>query len=313
MAAQWSSRVNTMPENSAAKPITGPLLCCMGCYVIWGMQPVYWALLDKFSSMFVMCIRVIMAVFFMYLYLACTGRLKEVAALVKDRQKMKYIAPAALFLCADWTLFIWAVTNGHVLDATLGYYFNPLMIFLAGVLLVKEKAHVLEYAAVGIACVGIIMSIIQYGSFPLLFLCFAAVWPIYATIKRFAKADPIISFTIEVTIMLPFAIAAALVFFRGEGGFSPVSSAGDVMLLIVSGIVTALPMILYNMVVNALPFKMVGILQYAGTTITFLCGILFMHEAVTSNKLIMFSFIWAGLIVYTIGSFKKAGSAKKLK
>jgi len=287
------------------KSITTPLLCYLGCYIVWGMQPLYWSYLDKFSSMFVMCVRVLMALMFLYLYLLISGRFGKYRATFKNRDVMKYLVPASVFLCGDWTLFIWAVSSGHVLDSALGYYFNPLVIFLAGVLLVKEKAHVLEYVAVGLACTGIIISAAEYGSFPVLALCFALDWPVYATIKRFAKADPIISFTVEVTLMAPFALAAMLIFFRGAGGLASVSGAGDAVLLILSGIITALPMILYNMVVNEIPFKTVGILQYAGTTITFFCGTVFMHEAVTRSKLVMFVFIWAGLIIYTIGAFKK--------
>lgn len=281
------------------------LLCYLGCYLVWGMQPLYWSILDKFDSMFVMCVRVIMAAVFVNLYLACTGRFKEVIATFKDGKTMKYLIPAALFLCGDWAFFIWAVTNGHVLDATLGYYFNPLMIFLAGLFLVKEKGHVLEYVAVGLACTGVIISVIKTGAFPGIALIFAVMWPVYATIKRFAKADPIVSFAVEVIILLPFALVAMFAFYGGSGGLADISGGGDVALLICSGIVTALPMILYNMVVNELPFKMVGILQYAGATINFLCGAVFMQEAITEPKLIMFVFIWAGLIIYTIGSFKK--------
>ena len=297
--------------NAGRKSVAMPLLCYLGCYLVWGNQPLYWALLTKFDTMFVMCVRVVMALAFTYLYLICAGRFHEVSETFRDRRTMKYLVPAAVFLCGDWTLFIWAVSRGHVLDSALGYYFNPLVIFLAGILLVKEKGHVLEYVAVGLACVGVVISVIYSGSFPALALCFAFVWPTYATIKRFAKADPIVSFTVEVTLMTPFAAAAILIFFRGSGGLASVSSLSDALLLILSGIVTALPMILYNMVVNEIPFKTVGILQYAGTTISFFCGLLFMNESVTPDKLIMFVFIWAGLIIYTIGSFRSHGELQR--
>lgn len=293
------------------KSITGPLLCYLGCYLVWGNQPLYWSLLKSFDTMFVMCVRVVMALVFTYLYLIISGRFRELAATFKNKAVMKYLIPASVFLCGDWTLFIWAVSHGHVLDSALGYYFNPLVIFLSGILLVKEKGHPLEWAAVGLACAGVIISIVFTGSFPALALCFAFVWPTYATIKRFAKADPIVSFSVEVTLMTPFALAAILIFFRGSGGMATIASFGDMLLLVLSGIVTALPMILYNMVVNEIPFKTVGILQYAGTTISFFCGLIFMHESVTAGKLIMFAFIWAGLVIYTIGSFKSHGELQR--
>lgn len=293
--------------NPAKKSLTVALLCTFGCYLIWGLQPMYWALLSDFDTMFVMCVRVVMAMLFTNLYLICAGRFCELRATFRDGKIMRYLLPASVFLCADWTLFIWAVSHGHVIDSALGYYFDPLVIFLSGILLVKEKGHPLEYVAVGLACVGVIISVLYAGSFPLLSLAFALIWPTYATIKRFANADPVVSFAVEVTLMTPFALAAMLIFYRGGGGLASVETVGNTILLILSGIITALPMILYNMVVNELPFKTIGILQYAGTTISFLCGALLMHEAVTQSKLIMFGFIWAGLIVYTIGNFKKHG------
>lgn len=103
---------------------------------------------------------------FTNLYLICTGRFGELRAIFRDGNTMKYLLPASVFLCADWTLFIWAVSHGHVIDSALGYYFNPLVIFLSGILLVKEKGHALEYVAVGLACAGVITSVLYAGSFP---------------------------------------------------------------------------------------------------------------------------------------------------
>lgn len=283
-------------------------------YAIWGMQPLYWSYLRMFDSMFILCVRIVMSVFFTWLFLAVTGRLGEVFSTLKDKQKMKYLAPAALFLLFDWGIFIWAATSGHVLDASLGYYMNPMVIFLAGVFLFKEKGHVLEYVAVGLACTGVAISTIEYGAFPATAAFCAFSWPIYATIKKAANADPIVSIAVESGLMLPFVLVYALIFCRGEGGFATISWSLSPW-LICSGIVTALPMILYTYVVNDLPFKVVGVLQYAGTTLNFLCGVLFINEKVTQSKLVMFIFIWAGLIVFTIGSFRrhKQNAAQSLK
>ncbi|MEG1633256.1 MAG: EamA family transporter RarD [Oscillospiraceae bacterium] len=274
------------------------------CYLIWGLQPLYWDLLENFSPMFVLCTRIVMSMFFTWLYLICSGRLREIFDTLRNWSVMKYLLPASLFLCCDWAIFIWAVASGHLLDATLGYYLNPLVIFLVGVFVFREKGDALEYTAVGLACVGIAISTISYGSFPALALLFTLFWPVYATIKKAVNADPIVSVAIEAALMTPFAIVYALIFCRGDGGLASVTWSLSPLLLC-SGVITALPMILYTYVVNDLPFKVVGILQYAGTSINFLCGILFMHETLSSSKLIMFVFIWLGLIIFTLGSFRK--------
>lgn len=280
------------------------LLALLLCYLIWGLQPIYWNLLGTFDSMFVLCARIVMSMVFTWLFLICTGRLKELLATFRNGKLMKYLVPASVFICADWGLFNWAVMNGHVLDTALGYYMNPMVIFIIGLVLFRERGHLLEYVAVGVAFIGVLISTVQYGSFPLIAVLCSASWPLYATVKKAANADPIVSIAVETTLLAPFAVIASLIFFRGEGGYASVD-LGSAPLLICSGIVTATPMILYTYVVNDLPFKVVGILQYTSSTISFLCGILFLNETATPSKLVMFGFIIAGLVIFTAGSFKR--------
>ncbi len=280
------------------------LLALLLCYLIWGLQPIYWNLLGTFDSMFVLCVRIVMSMVFTWLFLICTGRLKELLATFRNGKLMKFLVPASVFLCADWGLFNWAVKNGQVLDTALGYYMNPMVIFIIGLVLFHERGHLLEYIAVGVAFIGVLISTVQYGSFPLVALLCSISWPLYATVKKAANADPIVSIAVETTLLAPFAVIASLIFFRGEGGYASVD-LGSVPLLICSGIVTATPMILYTYVVNDLPFKVVGILQYTSSTISFLCGILFLNETATPSKLVMFGFIIAGLVIFTAGSFKR--------
>ncbi len=274
------------------------------CYIIWGMQPLYWDLLEGFNSMFILCCRIVMCMAFTWIFLACTGKTRELLAAFRNPQLMKYLAPAALFLCFDWALFNWSVANGHVLDVALGYYMNPMVIFITGITLFREKGSVLEFAAVAVACAGVIISAIGYGSFPLVSVLCAVSWPAYATVKKAAHADPMISMSVESTLLAPFALIASIVFFPGTGGWADITLA-NTPLLILTGVITAAPIILYTVGVNGMPFKVVGILQYLSSTISFICGFLFMGEEVTRSKLVMFGFIIAGLILFTIGSFRR--------
>ena len=274
------------------------------CYIIWGMQPLYWDLLEGFNSMFILCCRIVMCMAFTWIFLACTGKTRELLAAFRNPQLMKYLAPAALFLCFDWALFNWSVANGHVLDVALGYYMNPMVIFITGITLFREKGSVLEFAAVAVACAGVIISAIGYGSFPLVSVLCAVSWPAYATVKKAAHADPMISMSVESTLLAPFALIASIVFFPGTGGWADITLA-NTPLLILTGVITAAPIILYTVGVNGMPFKVVGILQYLSSTISFICGFLFMGEEVTRSKLVMFGFIIAGLILFTIRSFRR--------
>ena len=149
------------------------LLLLLLCYLIWGLQPLYWALLDEFSPIFILCTRIIMSVVFTYAFLIFTGRFKEIVNTFKNLAAMKYLVPAAIFLCADWGIFIWAISSQHLLDATIGYYMNPLVIFLMGIFLFKERAHILESVAVALACIGIVISTALQGVFPIASIPFA--------------------------------------------------------------------------------------------------------------------------------------------
>lgn len=230
------------------------LLALLLCYLIWGLQPLYWNLLGQFDALFVLCGRIVMSAIFTWLFLICTGRLKELLATFRNRALMKYLVPAAVFICADWGLYNWAVMNGHVLDVSLGYYMNPMVMFIIGLVLFRERGHLLEYISVGVATLGVLISTVQYGSFPIVAVLCAFSWPLYATVKKAANSDPIISIAVETTLLTPFAIIASIIFFRGEGGMASIDLSGSV-LLVLSGIVAATPMILYTYVVNDLPFK----------------------------------------------------------
>ncbi len=283
------------------------LAALLVCYFIWGMQPLYWDLLENFDSMFILCCRIVMCMAFTWAFLACTGKIRQLLAAFRDRQLMKYLAPAALFLCFDWALFNWAVAHGHVLDVALGYYMNPMVIFLTGITIFREKGSALEFTAVAVACTGVIISAVAYGSFPLVSVLCAVSWPAYATVKKAAHADPLVSMSVESTLLAPFALIASVLFFPGANGWGGIT-AGSVPLLLLTGIITAAPIILYTVGVNGMPFKVVGILQYLSSTISFVCGFLFMDEEVTRSKLVMFGFIIAGLVLFTIGSFKREES-----
>ena len=225
------------------------------CYCIWGTQPLYWDLLARYDSMFILCCRIIMSMAFTWLFLACTGRLRELFAAFRDRRVMKYLVPAALFLCFDWALFNWAIANGHVLDTALGYYMNPMVIFITGITIFREKGSALEFAAVLVAFVGVLTSWVGFGSFPVVAVLCAVSWPAYAAVTKAARADSVITVAVETTLLSPLALIASLVFYRGDMGWAGVDAGGGA-LLILSGLVTATPIVLYVQLANLIHHAM---------------------------------------------------------
>jgi chloramphenicol-sensitive protein RarD len=280
------------------------VLCAVLCYLVWAVQPLYWVCMPQFDPMFIQSARVVMSCICTSLYLCFIGRGAQIAALIRDKKKMRFVVPAAVFIGMDWGFFIWAVNNGHLLDASLGYYLNPMIIFLMGLLMFHEKGRTCEYAAMALACCGFLVFTAMSGSFPLLALIFAVVFPLYALMKKFAGADPLVSIAVESLILSPFFILWTLLNLRGEGGLASVTWE-SLPLLLGSGVVTALPMILYTASVNHMPMKLIGIMQYFCTTISMIFSVTLLGEKMTLPKAIMAACIVAGIVVFTAGSFRK--------
>ncbi|MDL2257769.1 EamA family transporter RarD [Eubacteriales bacterium OttesenSCG-928-K08] len=274
-------------------------LLILGGYVFWGLQPLYWKTIGATSAMFNLSCRIIWAMIFTVGLLAATKRLPEIKALFKNKEKMKFIVPAAILLLLDWGVFIYAVQAGHVLDTSLGYYMGPFVVFALGMLVFKEKPAPLTLVAMGLAVVGVAASVIYYGQFPILAVALAFLFSVYGALKKFAQVDSLLSIAVETIIMVPFALAYLIFVGTGEPGGMGELSVGYHLLLVGSGIVTALPMVLYSLGVLKLPFVMLGFMQYISPTLSMICG-LFLGEQITPDKLVTFIFIWAGLILYSI-------------
>lgn len=275
------------------------------CYFIWGTHALYWDLLGDFSSAFLLVMRISMSFLVTLAYLGATGKLGEIKAVLCDRHRMRFMVPASAFLAADWALFLWGVGHGHLIDCNIGYYLNPLVLVLFGAVLFKERLNNWEKVAVLVAFVGVLIFVIMSGRLPVLALFAAALFPLYALSKKMAGIDPIVGICTETMLMTPFALLYGLIFVRGAAGFGGVTPS-YIPLLIGCGIITVLPMILYNAIVNLLPMKFVGMLQYLGITISMIVGVTLLREEMTPEKAAITACIILGVIIFTIGNFKKA-------
>ena len=245
------------------------------CYVLWGFQPLYWAFLSDVDSFTILACRIIMAAFFSVLLLAVTGRLPELKALLRNRQIMKLLLPAVVFLLADWAVFIVVIQSGHVLDASLGYYINPLLLF----------------------AVGVIISTAAFGEFPYISLIIAVNWGVYASLKAKIKVEGVLSIAAETLLLTPLALAFLLLFRCPE---IAAFSGRDVAFLIGSGIVTALPMFLYSNCVARFTLIVMCFAQYLTPTFNLLCG-LAQGERFSPSQLTSFGFFIAAICIFTAG------------
>lgn len=270
------------------------------CYVLWGSMPAYWHLLVGVDSMLVLCGRIVFSLVFAVGLLAVTGRMKRLREALFDRAVMKSLVPAAVFITINWGLYIWAVNSDHVIECSLGYYINPLIAFVLGVLLFREKCTKLQLAAVGLAFTGVLISVITYGDFPLISLSLALTFAAYGALKKKARVDPVSGIAVETLIVVPFALAFALLY-KMEG--IKTLTAAEALLLAGGGVFTATPLILYARAVNHVPFIIVAFFQYITPSMMLIYGLV-NGETPSASQIISLCFIGLGLIVFSVAISK---------
>lgn len=279
----------------------------LGCYMLWGFQPLYWGLIGDVGTMTVMPMRIVFAALFSVLILALQKRTGELRALFKDRKMMKFLLPAALFLLADWTVYIILVNSGHIIDVSLGYYINPLILFLIGALIYREKCGAGHFIALAVAVMGVVVSAAAFGSVPYTSLIIAVNWAVYAAIKKNVSVDGVLSIAAETLILTIPAVIFMLVFRRAELAQIPASSY---LPLLGSGIVTALPMFLYSRCVSRLPLVFMCFAQYLSPTFGLVCAFI-KGESFSQSQLISLAFFIAAIVVFTVSELKRQTMIKE--
>lgn len=268
-------------------------------YLIWGALPLYWTLLSNLDSVFILCNRIIWALVFAVVLLMALKKLSSMKALLTDWSKLKFLIPASIFITLNWGLYIWAVNSHHVIESSLGYYMNPLVVCLFGIVVFREKVNLPQIAAILLASVGVLISTIQYGSFPFVAITLAVSFTLYGTCKKFAHVGGVESVGVETLLIAP--IALLFVIFAPQSHASlEVLTMPQVLFCIGSGVVTAIPLMLYSKGVNELPFVILGFLQYIAPTLMLIIGI-WQGEVFTPDQAISFGFIWTGLVIFSIG------------
>ncbi|NLI53969.1 MAG: EamA family transporter RarD [Clostridiales bacterium] len=287
------------------------LISTLVCYTLWGLLPLYWHLLDGLDAIFILANRILWSLVFTVGILAATKQFKEVLAVFRDKKKMRFMIPAAIAITINWGVYIWSVNAGHLLDSSLGYYLNPLVVFALGIALFHEKCGPIEWVSLGLATIGVLIATIAYGAFPWVAIVLALSFAFYGALKKLAGVGGLISIAVETLLIGPFALAfvafapashASL----AVAAFSPLKS----ILLVLSGAVTATPLILFTFGVNRLPLSAVGFLQYVSPTLQMFIGVLVFREVLTHDRIIAFAFIGAALVFYTVGMVRRARRAR---
>jgi chloramphenicol-sensitive protein RarD len=275
------------------------LLVAAASFVLWGLMPLYWHLLKAVPSLQIVAHRIVWSALMVVAWLLWTqGRGWLRAALARPRAAWM-LALSGVLIGGNWGLYIWAVNAGHVVETSLGYFINPLLNVVIGVLFLRERLNPWQWLSVAIATTGVVWLTFNYGSFPWIALSLALSFGLYGLLRKLVAIDAVAGLGVEsVYLFLP---ALALLLWgetHGSGGFLDGWGFAMGVLLIVSGALTALPLIGFAYAVRRVPLSVVGLMQYIAPTLQFLLGVLVFHEAFDRDRAIGFGFIWVALALY---------------
>ena len=281
------------------------------CFFIWGFQPLYWYICGEWDTYFLLACRIIWAAVCCLCILWVQGKLPQLLAVFRDKNILKREIPASVFLLADWGVYLWAVQNGRVLECSLGYYIQPIVVFILGAVIFREKVSWRHIVILAVVVVGIVLSTDGFNGIPYVTILLAVCFAIYAAIKRSLRIDSVVSTSAEIVMMVPLALLFILFFRMGDTGMASITPLRQLMLL-GAGVVTAMPMVLYSVGVKYLPLMTAGFCQYLSPTLAIVCGMV-MGEYLTAEKLRSFYFIWAGVLLYCLNTVYEERKKARLK
>jgi len=271
------------------------LLFGVSAYTLWGLFPIYWPLLKPANPLEIVSHRAVWTLVFCFIILALTKTLKSTLSLLKRPKIVAGLFLSSILISINWIIYIYAANTGHVIEASLGYFINPLVVIATGIIVLKEKMRPLQWTAVGIATIGVAVLTIDYGRLPWIALGLALSWGSYGLVKKQLGLGALEGLSIETLLSSGFYLGYLIwLGNRGEGQFS--HSLTLTLLLIGGGAVTAIPLLLFNGSTNRLPLTLVGLLQYITPTIQFCIGVWYYHEDMPAARWAGFLIIWVALM-----------------
>ena len=281
------------------------LLFALGSFVIWGLFPVYFKQLETVPAVEVLAHRVIWSAMFTAGLLTVLGRWHAVAAGFASPRLIATLALSALAISLNWGVFIWAVTNDRVLESSLGYYINPLVSVLLGVIVLQERLRAVQWAALAVAGAGVGYQVVGLGEVPWIALTLACSFAAYGLIRKVARVDPLTGLFMETLIATPVAVGyLVVVHATGSGGLEALGDGRTLVLLVMAGAVTALPLLLFVGAARRIRLSTLGVLQYIVPTGHFLIAVYVYSEPITDGRLATFVCIWIALLIYSLQALR---------
>lgn len=270
-----------------------------GAYLLWGVLPLFWNLLAEVPPMYILAQRIVWSAVFLALYMAATHRLAALRPVLRRGKTLRICLICGVLITINWGLYIYAVNSGHLLDASMGYFLEPVLVAVIGILAFHERPSVLEKLTFAFAAAGLVYLVIRAGRFPWLALLIAGSFALYGAVKKQSDLPAYAALFVETLCMTPLSLCWIVwADVHGTGSLG-VLHGPALLLLVASGIVTSVPLLLFNIGVREIPYYVTGILMYMNPTMQFLMGLLLFHEPMDPDRMIAFVLIWVG-IVFTI-------------
>lgn len=280
-------------------------LSVLGCYILWGLLPIFWKLLANVDSVYVLAQRVLFSCIFCLAIILLKKNGSSVKNILKSKTERRRYFVCGILISINWGVYILTIAMGKILEASLAYYMNPLFSVVIGALIFKEKLSAVQWISVGLALVGVMISVIAYGNVPYLAIIIGLSFALYGAMKKTIKAESDVSICMETMSVLPLALA--FIVYAQLSGYTDFSSLSttEMLLLIASGPVTSIPLMLFAKGIRKTSITTSGILMYINPTLQLLVGVLIYNEVFTKMNAITFAFVWAAVILFVLDSLRK--------
>ncbi|MGF1693339.1 EamA family transporter RarD [Photobacterium kagoshimensis] len=287
------------------------VLLALAAYTMWGIAPIYFKSLQHVSAFEILSNRVIWSFFFLAGIIGLRRHWFKVAAIMRQPKMLSILALTSVLVGSNWLIFIWAINNNYMLDASLGYFINPLFNVVLAMIFLGERLRPLQWVAVALATIGVLVQLIQFGSLPWIALALAATFACYGLLRKKVNLDAQTGLFIETCLLLPIAAFYVLMIADTPTSNWALNSTTTNLLLMAAGIVTTVPLLCFTGAATKLRFSTLGFFQYIGPSLMFLLAVTVYGEAFTADKGITFGFIWAGLVIFSADGLRTHRHNKK--
>lgn len=270
----------------------------LGCYVLWGLLPVFWKLLAGVNSAYVLAQRIVFSCLFCFAVILIKKNGGELKNILRDKKQRRLYLACGLLISANWGVYILTVATGRILEASLAYYMNPLFSILIGALIFKERLSGVQWLSVALAFVGVMYSVVLYGSVPYLAIIIGLTFALYGAIKKGIKAESEVSICMETASVLPLALI--FIVYAQLSGFTTFASLSvkEMLLLVLTGAITSVPLMLFASGIKRTSITVSGILMYINPTLQLLLGVFVYNEEFTKANAVTFAFVWLAVILF---------------